>query len=703
VQRAVAALEDQVWIVWAPVLLGAGILAWFLIPDLAGRRIVLALAAAVALAGGALAGRRGLLLACAGGLVALGLVAADFRARTVAAPMLYHRQAAAPVTGTLIEMEGRQGGARTRLLILRDAGPDTPPVRVAVTLAIPPPDWLQPGVRLTVPAVLGPPPPPMLPSGHDAMRRAFFDRVSATGRATGPPEQVATERAPPGAGAWMGGLRLGIAHTLETVIGGEAGAVATALVTGSQGQIAPDVLEAMRVAGLVHLLTVSGFHVGVVSTGAFMLVRWSLALWPWLALRVNLRAVAALAAGLSGTAYAIVSGGDVPAVRAAIIAWVVALAVALGRNPLSIRLLALAAFLILLIRPEVLLGPSFQLSFAAVLSLILLAGSRPGRQILAPRSTDAPLQRLGRWVLALAASGLVVELVLTPIAVTHFGRSGLYGMLANMAAIPLTAFLVMPLLALTLVAVPLGAGPAVALLLRPALDALIGIGTTVAAWPGALMTTASVPLSAQLAALAGGLMLALFTGPLRLFGMIPLGAALLLFATAKHPDILVSPDGTHVGIVRGETLHMLRATRGGFAERVFMEASNSARLARIDALPGARCTRDLCLVIFDGETPLRLLAIRSSRRLDLTMLTQACAAADVVVAPRRLPDACTPRWLLLDREALKATGALTIDSRTRRIDSVGARSGDHPWSPAALPGRVQPVLGPPIWRDPLPE
>lgn len=693
-------LAGQAWIVWAPVALGLGILLWFLLPALAMRRAALAAAGAAALAGVALGGRRGAILGWGGALVVLGLLAADLRSRIAAPLLLYHRTASAPVIGTLIALEPRDGGARTRLLVLREAGLGSPPVRLWVTIAGPPPPWLQPGARLSVPAVLGPNPPPLVPAGHDAARRAWFEGVSATGRATGPPELLAP--APPGA-APLAAARRWIADLFAGAVGGGAGAVATALVLGSQGQIAPDVLEAMRVAGLVHLLTVSGFHVGVAAGAAFLLLRWTLAAIPWLALRVSVRAVAAAGAGLTGTAYAILSGGGVPAVRAAIIAWVAALALALGRNPLSLRLLALAAFLILLFRPEALLGPSFQMSFAAVLALAMLAASRLGREWLAPRPEDGPASRIGRYLAALAASGLAVELMLTPIAATHFGRSGLYGMLANMAAIPLTAFLVMPLVALTLLAGLVGLAGLPAALLRPAVDALIGIGTTVAGWPGAQLSAASVPLAAQLLWVLGVLMLALLSGPLRAFGLVPLGASLLVFAAAPRADILVSPDGTHLGIVADGRLFMLRATRGGMAERVFRAEANAAEVARIDALAGARCTREACAVTLAGPRPLAIYAIRSARHIPEAELRTACAAADLVVAPRRLPGLCQPRWLRLDREALKATGAVAIRSAQRRVDSVAARSGDHPWSPAALPGRVPVLLGPPAWRDPLPD
>jgi competence protein ComEC len=696
-------LAGQAWLPWAPVAVALGIALWFLLPSVGQRQAALFAAAAVALAGLALRGRAGTILAAAGVLFALGLFAADVRSRWVAAPQLYHRVIAQELDGEVRAIEVRRGREQTRLTILRDATPDAPPVHLHVNLSGPPPEWLAAGQRIRVRAVLGPAPAPILPAGPDAARRAWFDGISASGRATGPPMLLPSPTPETRFAAWLETVRQRIDRMFAEAVGGEAAAVATALVTGSQGQISPDILEAMRTAGLVHLLTVSGFHIGVASAAAFLLLRWTLAAWPWFALRVPVRAVAALGAGATGTVYALLAGGNVPAVRAAIIAWVVALAVAMGRNPLSIRLLAFAALIILLVRPEVLMGPSFQLSFAAVLSLILLANSRIGKAVLVPQPDDGALAKVGRYGLALAASGLVVELVLTPIAITHFGRSGVYGVFANMAAIPLTSFVVMPLLAVTLLAAPFGLAGLAAGLLRPAIDSLVAIATTVSAWPGALWTTASVPMPAQFLGIAGALMLGLFAGPLRLAGLAPLLLALGVAIFTPRPDIFISPDGTHVGIVRESRLHMLRATRGGFAERSFREASGASEVARIDALPGARCTREACLVTLEGRRPLTIYAIRSTRLVPERELRAACARADLVVAPRRMPGFCQPRWLLLDREALKRSGAVTIRAHDRRLDSVGARSGDHPWGPAALPGRVPVLLGPAAWRDPLPD
>jgi competence protein ComEC len=215
----------------------------------------------------------------------------------------------------------------------------------------------------------------------------------------------------------------------------------------------------MRDAGLAHLLSISGLHIAVVVGSVALLMRWLLGLWPWLVLRVPVPTLAlALAAGaLAGLAYTLLAGAQVPTVRAVIAACMVVVGMMLGRQALSLRLLA-AAFAILVVRPEALLGASFQMSFAAVIGIVALYESRLGKWLTAVREDEPWWQWLARAAASLLASGLVAELALSGIGLYHFGRSGLYGIAANLIAIPYTSFVVMPALMLAMLAEALGLG-----------------------------------------------------------------------------------------------------------------------------------------------------------------------------------------------------------------------------------------------------
>lgn len=686
---AILAAEQARWILFAPVIFGGGIALWFLLPWVTERQAVVVVGVAIALFGLACDGLGRRVIVAGGLLLAAGVVVAEVRSLSVAQPKLYHRLVTADITGLVEKVERRAGGERTRILLLRDATDIDGATRVTIGFSGEVPPYVRPGARIVVPATLLPIAAPVMPGGYDPVRRAWFDGVAASGRAMGEPRLISSASMRPG-GAFFANLRGDLADYLQKMLPGAAGAVAVALTIGEQGQVPVELVNAMRISGLVHLLTVSGFHVAVVVGGVMLVMRRLLALWPWLALRFSSKALAAIIAGMAGTIYVLLAGADVPAVRAGITAWIVIVAILIGRNPVSLRLIAFAALVILALIPEALMNPSFQLSFGAVTSLVLLRDSRLGPRLFVRAPDEGAVARLGRYVLLLLATGLAVELVITPIVLSHFGRSGLYGILANTLAIPLTSIVIMPLLGLFLLASLVGLGWAVAPLLAWSIDGLNGIALAVSAWPGATVATPMVPLHAYAWGVVGALILGLFVGRLRWLGLPPLVAGILLAFVWPRPDLLIAPDGRQVAIAVDGGLYTLRGHRGGFVVRNWAEATVSPLAGRIHDLGTARCASTLCQVPVGVQKPLWLLAGDSPP-------VAACAAADIVVAPAALPEACAPRWLKIDPVMLVKSGAVAIHADSRRFDSVARHAGDHPWSPSAFPGEQITLLGRSRW------
>lgn len=690
--RAALAHNHARLILFAPIMLGAGIALWFLLPFASWRLAALLAALALAVAGFALGGLARHLLLGAGLLLTLGMVAAEYRAASVAAPMLYHRLTAWPITGTIIAREPRDGGAATRLVLERPGDADDPPHRVRIAIPGELGADYRPGAVIRVPATLGPIPGPVLPGGYDPARRAWFEGLGATGRATGPPELLQPAQLS-GPARWLDGVRVDLAAMLQQRMPGDSGALAAALLVGEQGGISTEMVEAMRMAGLAHILTVSGYHISMVVAAVLLLTRRLVALWPWLALRVSARTVAAVAAALAGWAYTLLSGAEVPAVRAAIMAMVVLAALVAGRNPLSLRLLAAAALLILLLRPEALLSASFQLSFAAVTGLALLAESGFTRKWLRPHPHDRRRDRLWRGVLTLLATGLVAELILSPIALAHFGRTGTYGVIANMVAIPFTAFVIMPLLAAFLALSAVGLGGLLLVPLRWALELFGWIGTTVAGWPGATLDAPLVGLTPALLLLAGAILAGLLLGRARWLGAPLLAAGLLLAVWPRPALLIVPPAGRQVALADGE-LHALNPHRRSFQWRAWEQALLQTEGAPIAALPGARCSDAACELTVEGR---RLLLGRGP------LPAAACGFADIVVLPARAEAGCRPRLLLLDAPQRQAQGATIVRVRDGRMHTQADVAGDHPWSPSALPGSRVSLLGQQQWTGVIAE
>jgi competence protein ComEC len=661
---------------WLPVALAAGIALWFALPVAPWR--LAAAAALLALCGGAgVAGWRwpaGLLL-----MALLGMAACEVRVG-----LNHHQILPGRLVATLdaqVEVAEPQPFGGQRLLLVARPGQTLPGgiQRARITVrgdAAPVPV----GAHVQLRALLSPPAGAVVPGGLDIARRLWFAGIGATGVALGPIRVAAGP--PPGPQLWLEQRRAAIEAMIARRLPGEAGAVSAAFVTGRQTAIPPATAQAMRDAGLAHLLSISGLHIAVVVGTVALLARALLALSPWLALRVAVPTLALGIGALAGIAYSLLAGAQVPTVRAAIAASIVVIGMMLGRQALSLRLLAAAALLILLLRPEALLGASFQMSFAAVIGIVALYESRLGQWLTAVREDEAWWHRLARGLASLLASGLVAEFALSGIGLYHFGRSGLYGIAANIIAIPFTSFVVMPALLLALLGEALGLG-----WLWPlagwAMQRLIDIADFTAALPGAVITSAAIPAPAFALGAAGGLWLALWRSGARWWGLVPILAAGLIAARAPLPDLLISADGRHVAmrLPDGRLAHSRQRVGdyviGNWAESV---GSDAGAAQWWGLLPNARCSADACIadIARDGRR-WRVLATTSRDYIARPLFEPACAAADIVVADRRLPAWCRPRWLKLDAAALASSGAVTIILADGAVTTAAASTGDRPW------------------------
>ncbi len=290
-------------------------------------------------------------------------------------------------------------------------------------------------------------------------------------------------------------------------------------------------------------------------------------------------------------------------------------------------------------------------------------------------------RRIARELAVLLATGFLVEAALAPIAAYHFHRAGLYGAIANIVAIPLTTFVIMPLEALALLLDMVGLGGPAWWLAGRSLAVLIGLARHVAALPGAVAALPSMPEGAFVLMIAGGLWIALWRTRARRLGIIPLAIGASWALLTPPPDLLITGDGKHLAI-RSEdgALHLLRPRAGDYVRGQLSEGSGvQAEALDLDAMPGARCTRDLCLAgVERGGRQWHLLATRSPYFLDVGQFAAACRWADIAVSDRRLPRSCTPRWMKLDAPALRESGGVAIRFASMRVETVNGVDR-HPW------------------------
>ncbi len=664
-----------------PCAIGLGIAVYFALPREPGATIVAlvaAVAAGLALASVLFAAVRPVLLLLFA--IVSGFMAAQFRTALVNAPAVAEDDLRGGIEGRIIEVETLPRGVRILLdeVLLDRLAPDVPqPGRIRLRVAVPPPQGFAPGDRIRTFGIVGPPSAPLLPGGFDFRRHAFFEGLGGVGVTFGTP--AITGRDDPG---WQFAdpLRRTIADRVRASLDGDTAALAVAFLTGERAGISEEANVAMRDSGLAHLLSISGVHVNLVALIVFFTVRFGLAAIAPVALRHPIKKWAACAALAAILCYMIVVGGSVPTLRATLMTGIVLLAVMLDRVAFSIRLIALAATVVLLTTPDAMLGPSFQMSFAAVLALIAGYEALRRHGWLARVGRPGLVRRLGWYALGVVLTTVIATAATAPFAIYHFQRFSLVATVANLLAMPLTSLAIMPsvLLAYPMMALDLDL---VALLpLGWSMDGMLAIARWTASLPESAVSIPAMPAWGLAAAVAGGLWLCLGEGKARLLGILGLMLAAFSVVQLRPPDILVSADG-RLAAVRAPDGSWSFSTRR--AER-FAREQWLRHLAGVEAERwpetgvaldgGLRCDPSGCLFEHEGGL------VAFPRRFEAA--AEDCLVADLVIYPYRAPGACAAETLLIDGAALRQTGALAITlGEEITIRSVREEVGERPWTP----------------------
>lgn len=446
---------------WVPVAFGGGIALYFAADHEPVLWVVAVTAIALAVAAGLL--RRHRLFAP---VVMIAAVAAGFAIATWKTARIAHVVLAKPLYSVQLTgfVETRDIRERTDRFVLRVVEMQAPRgdvrlerVRLSVRKGTAP----EVGSFVQLKARLMPPPSPSRPGSYDFSRDMFFQGIGASGFVMG---TIATTAPPDGGGlrlryaALMQGLRDTIDARIRNVLEGDNRAIATALLTGRRDAISTPVNDAMFISGLGHVLSISGYHMAVVAGVVFFAVRALLALIPGFAAGFPIKKWSAAAALVAAAFYLLLSGAEVATQRSFLMTAVVLIAVMVDRRAITFRTLAVAALIVLAIAPEALVHPSFQMSFAATLGLVALV--QVGMPNLFASPDHSATARIALWggreIVMLLLASLIAGLATTPYAAFHFHRVTPFGVLANLAAMPVVSALVMPAGLLGLLAAPFG-------------------------------------------------------------------------------------------------------------------------------------------------------------------------------------------------------------------------------------------------------
>ncbi len=683
------------WSLWTPVAFGCGCGAYFALKSEPGLGLV---------AGGAVLSCLGALLLRRWGrapVLAGVVMLAAFGAAGVLSGKLQTLAMAGPVSpplagvaveGWVVDMASR-GTTGPRLLIaptfISGIPQDRLPKRVRITVKDE--DVIGPGAAVRLIALLNPPPPPAAPGAFDFARSAYFLGVGGVGVALKAPEAI--DLPPP---SWRVGVQLAVnrarwalTQAIIEQMGQPTGGIAAAMVTGHDYSISQDDTNEMRNAGISHILSISGVHMAIVGGFIFFAVRLLVSLWPWLALRVNGKKVAAATGLIAIIVYLVVSGAPPPAQRSAITATIAFGAILLDRRAITLRGLGLSALIVLAIQPEAVVEPGFQMSYAATVALVALAEAwpHPRRAINAPLVLRV-LQKARDWLIAGIAVGLVAGAATAPFAIEHFNRVSLYGLPANLLLEPLSSFVIMPALALGAVAQLFGAGGWLLAVAGWGIDRMLDLARLTAEAPGAMVTIASAPTIALPIAFIGILWLCLWRGPLRWIGL-PLALAVVLWPHPSAPAAWVSSDGANAAILADGHPVVLRASEKFastlWARRYGFELPTNADAAH-DRL--FDCNRRRCSPL--PAAPLRLGLWAGRKPPKAADFTSLCQASELLVLRSPIPQgaSCAGKPVLsaadfarggaveLRRQGSGWSYRWAADERGRRPWTVGAELND---------------------------
>ncbi len=674
-----ALAEQGRFALWLPVAMSAGVVAYFELtfePKPWAACVPFGAAMAGALVWRARRIPRAVCLVVAA--TALGFGSAQF-ATWRAPPTMEVPARATIVSGTIRTVEILPAGHRVTLTMARfdDGAPLPRAVRVTWRETAERADArpFETGDRIRVRALLQRPAPPAIPGGWDLQRDAWFSGLGAVGRALNPAELV--EAAPGGQDFWLQRLRETIARRVGLVLSGAEGAIATTLLTGTTTGIpAPD-RAAFRDSGLAHLLAIAGLHIGIVMGLIFGATRATLALSERAALFWPLKAIAAGTALLAGGGYLLLTGGHVPIIRSFAMACVVTLGVLVGRRAISLRALALAMACLVLLAPNEVVGVSFQMSFSAVLALIV--GYAALRDRLAALHGDgAQWRRLAGHVTALALTSALAGTFSAPYGAYHFGHVQLYYVLANMVAVPLTAMLVMPAGLIGLALMPLHLEALAWVPMGWGLGLINRIAHAVADLPQATVAVSHMPAWGLAVFSLGLAWFGLWRTRIRMAGLAAMLAGLASTSTATPPDILMSADGRLIGY-RESGVFLIQKASGGAG---FVQDSWQQYWAAPAPIPLA-CASSVCLL--QPRVP-------GTAALLLHGTTDASQCnADLLISAEPIRLRCANKVPIVDRFSVWRRGAHAIwlgrDGVT--ILSDRADRGERPWVLALpLAGRV---------------
>ena len=723
-----------------PVSIGCGAVLWFSLDATPSPVVLIATFLFVAVLALFVRYKAGIAAAVCGpfAFLLLGMLLADFETRR-AGTVVLDTPVTTTITGTVARREVDARGYWRYVVDLTATADPTlsrPPQRISV-LSRGGGEPIALGATLRGKVRLSPPSGPALPGLNDFAFTSYFRGIGATGFFYKSPDAlvspVGDARPDKGWLEWadmrLYGLRSAIAERIRTTIGGDAGAFAASIITDERQAISAETMEALRLSGLAHIVAISGLNMALASGIFFVGLRLAFSLFPAFAQRWPVKRIAAFAALLMTLAYYLISGFAVSAERAWLMMSVMLIAVLFDQPSLSLRNVAISALIILAFSPSEIMGPSFQMSFAATIALVsayaFWSRWRTDRERLFIGRKPAWLkvaEMMGAVIGGVITTSLIGGLSTAIYSAEHFHRVTTYGLFANLAAMPLMSLIVMPFALIAMLLMPFGLDAPFLTIMGYGMALVIEVANEVASWGGSAATGRPHGWFIGLASV-GFLLLTLLRSRLALLGIPFLLFAFGVSAVTAYrdlPDLLIHEDGELVALLEDGKVSTTKARPQSFVygqwqralllpEKTvppgFINGESTANTAGSDSR-SKLSPEDMAVVVREMTAALKdakagvftcrkdIWCVASAASGEWIVVLEdgrfagkACDIADIVVVSRRTSfSQCRSGALLLSRDILRRLGSVEIDFADKREEGVasGLRAAiagtDRPWS-----------------------
>lgn len=478
--------------------------------------------------------------------ILIGILSMQLRVANVDSPKIEATEQYYKIWGNIDNITPQEKGNRvilSKLFIARVAKEKTPyKIRLTVRTNL---NGAKIGDRVKIVAILSKPMEPYLEDSYNFARDAYFKQIGAVGYSVSSFEVLKSDKK-----SWkakLNSLRNNIQTRVNNSIGSYYGSIATALMINEYSNIDKDILKNLRYSGLAHILSVSGMHLSLAAAIFFFTSRFLINCFHPLALRVNSKKIAAFISLLGTLAYLLISGMEVAAIRSFIMTSMVIIAIIIDRTSSPMRAIAISACIILIMTPENIIHPSFQMSFAAVIALI--ACFELFTKLQFNFAEFNLLQKMSFYLLSVCFTSLIAGLATAPFSLYHFSNSANYSILANLLAVPITSFWLMPLVIATFILYPFHLEHISLFLMKYGIMLMLKIASFIANIPHSVTSIAKISDGNLLIIVFGMLWFCLFTSRIRLAGFAMIFLAIISQNFARKTDIFVDPTTKTIAFV----------------------------------------------------------------------------------------------------------------------------------------------------------